>query len=139
LTSPVAARAAALVGGSDLDRAEIEAMERSGIARLDAHDMMDRDAGTRLATKLQPMASEAPAWYIHLDLDVAGPEESPGGHTPAPHWPPRESLVQAAGAAAATVPIRVIGLAAYNPNGDPQRRGAHFAIDMALAVIDRCA
>jgi hypothetical protein len=27
-----------------------------------------------------------------------------------------------------------MGLAAYDPAGDPERRGAAFAIDMALAV-----
>jgi arginase family enzyme len=139
LTSPITARAAALVGGSDLDQAEVDAIERSGIARLDAREMTNSDTAARLAAMLQPMAAEAPAWYAHVDLDVAGPEESPGGHTPAPHWPSRANLLQAAKATAAAVPVRVIGLAAYNPNGDPQRRGAQLAIDMALAVVDRCA
>jgi arginase len=139
LRTSVPARAAALIGGSDLDQAEIDALQRHGLARLDASEMMDGDAGERLATLLAPMAAQATGWYVHLDVDVAGPEESPGGLTPAPQWPPRESLMRAARATADAVPVRVVGLAAYNPNGDPERRGARFAIDMALAVVDRSA
>jgi hypothetical protein len=43
--------------------------------------------------------------------------------------------VEAAAATARAVTCRVMGLAAYDPAGDPERRGAAFAIDMALAVI----
>ena len=48
---------------------------------------------------------------------------------------PRENLLEAAEATTATVPVRVIGLAAYNPNGDPERRGARFAIEMTVAAL----
>lgn len=135
LSEAVMPRAAALVGGSDLDTAEMEALDENAIAHLDAAEMLGSDAGGRLSELLGARVDAAPAWYLHLDLDVAGPEESPGGHTPAPHWPPRENLLRAAGATAATLPVRVIGLAAYNPNGDLERRGARFAIDMTLAAL----
>jgi arginase len=72
-------------------------------------------------------------------VDVAGPEEVPGALTPAPRWPARERLIEAAATVAQAVPVRVMGLAAYDPNGDPARRGARFSIDMALAVVDRIA
>jgi hypothetical protein len=42
----------------------------------------------RTTALLAPRAVAAPGWYMHLDLDVAGPEELPGALTPAPHSPP---------------------------------------------------
>ena len=59
----------------------------------------------------------------------------PGALTPAPHWPPRAHLIETAAATARTVTCRAMGLAAYDPAGDTKRRGAEFAIDMALAVV----
>jgi arginase len=135
LNAPVRAEAAALVGASDLDDAEVERLERHPIARIDAEELLEPGAGERLAALLRERAGEAKCWYLHVDLDVAGPEEVPGGHTPAPHWPPRQHLMEAAAATAEAVPIGVIGLAAYNPAGDPERRGARFATDMALAAL----
>jgi arginase family enzyme len=85
---------------------------------------------------LRERREEADVWYLHIDLDVAGPEELPGALTPSPLWPPGAHLFVAAAAAAAELPIRVLALAAYNPNGDPERRGARLAIDLALAALD---
>lgn len=134
LQEAVRAEAAALVGASDLDEAEIDALDRHGITRLDAVDMMEPAAGERLAMLLSRQQDTVPGWYLHIDLDVAGPEAAPGGHTPAPHWPPRQHLVDAVAAAAGTLHVRVLALAAYNPDGDPERRGAHLAIEMALVA-----
>ena len=41
--------------------------------------------------------------------------------------------------AAASVPVRVIGLATYNPAGDPDGRGARFGIEMTLAMVEGVA
>ncbi len=101
LREPVRPEAAALVGASDLDPAEIAALERHPILRLDA----------------------AAAWYLHLDVDVAGPDIVPSALTPAPRWPPRSHLVEAAAATARAVACRAMGVAAYDPAGDPDRRG----------------
>lgn len=135
LRAPVRCEAAALVGASDLDPEEEHALRTHPIARLDAVDMMDDQAGPRLAALLAPRAGEAPAWYLHLDLDVAGPVEVPGGLTPAPHFPPRQALLDAARATTSTLAVRVISLAAYNPGTDTERRGARFGVDMALAAV----
>lgn len=136
---PVRAGAAALLGASDLDPAEIDALARHPILRLDATDLMDTNAAERVTQGLAARAHEAARWYLHLDVDVAGPDTVPGGMTPAPHWPPRESLLEVARAAAASVPVRVIGLATYNPAGDPDGRGARFGVEMVRAMIEGMA
>lgn len=136
LDQPVRAEAAALVGASDLDPAELDALARHPILRADATDLTDPAGVARLERDLAARAAEAPAWYLHLDVDVAGPEIVPGALTPAPHWPPRQRLIEAAAATARAVPVRVFGLAAYDPAGDPTGSGARFGLDMALAAID---
>ncbi len=135
LELPVRPEAAVLIGTSDLDPAERAALQQQPILHIEAREL---GAGTaeRIQQALQSRAREAAAWYLHLDLDVAGPEEVPGGLTPAPTWPPREQLIEAARAAARSMPVRVFSLAVYNPAGDPKGRGARFGLDMALAIME---
>jgi arginase len=136
LEQAVRPEAAALIGASDLDLAEIEALESHPIFRMDAVEMEQPDVVKKLQTGLQPRANEAKAWYLHIDLDVAGPEENPGNLTPAPHWPPRQHIIEAARVTAQTVPVKVASLAVYNPAGDIDGRGARFGLDMAMAIVE---
>ncbi len=139
LDQPVRPEAAALIGASDLDLAEIEALEHHPIYRLDAVEMEQPDVARRLQVDLQHRAYAAEAWYQHIDLDIAGPEENPGNLTPAPHWPPRQHIIDAARAVAQTLPVKVASLAVYNPAGDIDNRGVRFGLDMAMAIIEGVA
>src|SRR6266702_35836 len=139
LEQPVRPEAAALIGASDLDPAEVEALQRHPILRMDAVEMMQPGVAERVQAALQPRANEAQAWYLHIDLDVAGPEEVPGGLTPAPHWPPRQHIIDAARAAAQTIPVKVASLAVYNPAGDVNGRGVRFGLDIAMAIVEGVA
>ena len=139
LEQPVRPEAAALIGASDLDLAEIEALELHPILRMDAVEMVQPGVAKRLQAALQPRVTEANAWYLHIDLDVAGPEENPGNLTPAPYWPPRQHIIEAAMATAQTLPVIVASLAVYNPAGDVDGRGARFGLDMAMTVVEGVA
>jgi len=139
LEQPVRPEAAVLIGASDLDPAEVEALQRHPILLIDAVEMVQPGIAERVQTALRPRANEAQAWYMHIDLDVGGPEENPGNLTPAPHWPPRQHIIEAARAAAQTVPLRVASLAVYNPSGDVNGRGASFGLDMAMAIVEGVA
>lgn len=136
LARPVDPRATAVIGGSDFDPEEEAAMAAHAMGRLDA-DVMGHDAGARTAALLAPRAAAAKGWYLHIDLDVAGPEEVPGQLTAAPHWPARAALLDSVAATSRTVPVKCLGIAAYDPSGDPERRGAKLAIDCALAALGR--
>ncbi|HEV8193671.1 MAG TPA: arginase family protein, partial [Ktedonobacterales bacterium] len=135
LEAPVRPEAAALLGTSDLDELEIEALARYPILHMPAEELSQPDVVRRVGDALRSRAAEAQGWYLHVDVDVAGPEEVPGGMTPAPHWPPRQNLIDAVAAAARTVPVRVLGLATYNPAGDPEGRGVRFGVDVVLAAL----
>ncbi len=135
LEPPVRAEAAALIGASDLDAAEVEALQRHPIAQVDAIAMTQPGVTERIQATLRPRANEASAWYLHIDLDVGGPEECPGSYTPAPYWPPREYILEAARATVRTLPVKVASLAVYNPAADSDGRGARFGLDMAMAIV----
>ena len=64
LVQPVRPEVAALIGASDLDLAEIEALENHPIFRMDAVEMEQPDVAKRLQAELQPRANEAKAWYV---------------------------------------------------------------------------
>jgi arginase len=135
LQPPVRPQAAALIGASDLDPAEVEALARLSIAQVDAQAMMQPGVTERIQAALRPLANEASAWYLHLDLDVGGPLECPGGYTPTPYWPPREHILEAVKATVSTLPVKVASLAVYNPSADADGRGVRFGLDMAMAIL----
>ena len=135
LEQPVRAEAAALLGTSDLDAAEVDLLQQHPILHIDAKELMQPGVGARVSAALQARFGEANAWYLHIDLDVAGPEENPGGFTPAPYWPPREHLLEAVRATVQTLPVKVASLAVYNPAADMDGRGVRFGLDMAMAVV----
>ena len=139
LEQPVRPESAVLIGVSDLDPAEIEALQLYPILRMDAVEMVQPGVARRLQTALRPRANEAKAWYLHIDLDIAGPEENPSNLTPAPHWPPRQHIIEAARTTAQTVQVKVASLAVYNPAGDVNGRGARFGLDMAIAIVQGVA
>ena len=134
LEPPVRAEAAALIGASDLDAAEAEALQRYPIAQVDAIALTQPGVTERIQATLRPRANEASSWYLHIDLDVGGPEECPGSYTPAPYWPPREYILEAARATVRTLPVKVASLAVYNPAADSDGRGARFGLDMAMTI-----
>ena len=138
LHTPIATNACALIGASDLDPEEENALNTHPIARLDAKEMM-HDAGDRTSALLKPRAANAEGWYLHFDMDVAGTDEVPGGLTPAPHWPPRAELLASVAATARSVPMRCFGLAAYDPGGDPGHKGAQLGIEVVCAGLDAVA
>src|SRR5947209_16382751 len=59
LVQPVRPEAAALIGASDLDPAEIEALELHPILRMDAVEMVQPGIAERVRTALRPRANEA--------------------------------------------------------------------------------
>lgn len=135
LSKPVDPEACVLLGTSDLDPEEINALHTHPIGWLTAQDML-RNAGEQTRALLLPRAHHAKGWYVHFDMDVAGIDEVPGALTPAPHWPPRDELLASVVSTARSVPVKCFGLAAYDPGGDPEHKGAQLGIEMVCAALD---
>lgn len=136
IATGVPVNATALIGASDLDVEEIAAIETHHMPHLHAADMTAPNTRGRMESLLKPLATNADAWYLHFDIDVSGPEEVPGAHTPAPHWPARSELIEAVATTARVLPVKVFGLAAYNPGTDLERKGANLGVELVLAAVD---
>ncbi len=136
---PVRPEAAALIGTSDLDEAEIEALHSHPLLWVEAKQMMAQEAAQQIQAALRKRAHEAPAWYLHIDMDVAGPEELPGSLTPAPYWPPRSVLLETVKDTMQAVPVSAATIAVYNPSSDINGRGLRLGLDMAGAILDGLA
>lgn len=136
LEPPIRPEAAALIGTSDLDRGEEDALMAHPILHMRAAQMDSPAAAHTLREALSGRAGEAAAWYVHIDLDVAGPQLVPGGRTPAPTWPARERLLEAVRASGQALPVAVASLADYNPTLDSEGTGAKFGIDMVTALLE---
>lgn len=136
LEPPLRPEAAALIGTSDLDKGEEEALMTHPILHMRAAQMQEPQATQLLREALSARAGEASAWYVHIDLDVAGPHLVPGGRTPAPQWPSRERLLEAARATGEALPVAAAALADYNPAMDSEGTGARFGIDMVMALLE---
>jgi arginase len=135
LETAVRENAAALLGASDIDPEEEIALRRSKIARLDAAGMRDEKVAELLDALLKPRRTHADAWYLHVDVDVAGPDVVPGGMTPTSSPPRVEDLLAAVSAAVQVLSPRVMGIATYNPSGDPAGKGIEFAFRVIRAAF----
>ncbi len=128
----VAPEAAVLIGGSDIDAAETEAIARHGIGRLDAADL-DGDSAQALLIERR---ANADGWYLHLDVDIVGSDLVPGHTVPSPHPARGQDVIASLRAATATLPVRVATIATYNSPGDPDRRGIPFIFACVEAILD---
>ncbi|MBO0777907.1 MAG: arginase family protein [Ktedonobacteraceae bacterium] len=139
LEPAVRPEAAVLVGGSDLDREESAALEHFPILHVSTGEMSGPDGAEHVRKALHSRADEVQSWYLHLDLDVGGPEVSPGGLTPALSWPPSECILAAVRATTQILPVKVASLAVYNPAADVNGNGVQFGLNMAAAIVDGMA
>ena len=135
LDKPVQSGAAAFLGGSDIDPEEEQALCASDIARLDAAAMRDGKTADQISALLSARANRADAWYLHVDVDVAGPDEVPGGMTPTSAPPSVQNLVSAVDCTAKVLRPRAMGIATYNPAGDPAGKGIGFAFAVLRAAL----
>lgn len=137
LDRPVRAEAAALIGANDLDAAEVDALTRHPIARLDGADL--DPVGARTTALLAQRSGAADAWYLHLDFDVVGPEHVPGATTPSPAPADGPAVLASLRATAAGVNLRVCTLATYHAAGDPERRGLPYIFSALDAILSGIA
>ena len=99
-----------LAGARSYDDAELEAVERLGIAALAIDDLRDPQA---LATAVR--ATGADALYVHIDVDALDPAELAGNAHPEPFGCTVPELTAAIAQARQVVPLVGASLAGYSP------------------------
>jgi arginase len=126
-----------LAGGRDLDPAEQERLDRSGVlhyAPPALHDGDDPAFTAALASR-----RKAPRAYVHLDLDVLDPSELWANRFKAPGGVSVSWLEAALRAVADHHEVAAVGVSAYDPACTPPQAAGPIVNRLLRAVLRRTA
>jgi arginase len=123
LSRPVPEANCILVATRSLDAEELVRLRRSGISMVGPNG---------LAGALERLATRVAAVYVHLDLDVLDPAQSPGVNFQAPGGISPEELYRAVALTSKKVPIAAAAIANFNPDRDREDR----TLTVAQRLVD---
>jgi arginase len=112
-----------LVGARDIDPPELELLEEHAVPRVDRVEDLDE--------------ADLPdgELYLHLDIDVADPEDVPNLRYPAPGGPSLDAVLEAVARVIDTGRVIAVGLSAsWRPGVDDRHRAlVQRVLDLASA------
>ncbi len=77
--------------------------------------------------------------YLHLDIDVLNPEESPGVDFRTPGGPSVQQMEQAIHALGQRFSIQVAALTAYNPDFDQEEKTLRAGLRLLAQIAESAA
>ncbi len=116
-----------LVGARDVDPAEKERLDNSGVRWV--------RPGEPIEPTLDALAERVRDVYLHVDLDVLDPSEGQANRYAAPGGPTAAELASAVSEVAALFTIRAAAITAYEPVHDPDRRVVEAAAQVARQIV----
>ena len=122
---PVDESRIAMIGVRDVDTLEGGNVDDSGVTRLRA-DFEDAD--------LDALLSDASQVYLHVDLDVFDVSEGRANRYAGSGGLTRDRFMKLAAHMQQKTSIGALALTAYDPSCDPDKKIAHLAIDIAVAL-----
>jgi arginase len=125
---PMPASHVVLIGTRDVDPIEEELLQSARIIRLPVAGLSDR-----LAVALDSFASDQEI-YVHVDLDVLDPSEGRVNAYAAPHGLSQNALRDALVQIRQRGQVGAAAFTAYDPDGDPERRIAKVAVELAALL-----
>ena len=128
--APVAEHDAVLVGARDLDPAERNALQGSGVSWVTVAEVRRLGADAALQPAMDRV--RAPRMHVHIDLDVHDPALAPANEFAPPDGLTPPEVQDAIRAIAAARGICSASLAAYDPSVDPEGR----ALVAGLQIIE---
>ena len=114
--APVPDHRVLLVGARDLDDAESEALDRSGVLRLDEADTRE---GELFDAVLDELCSDVDRLHVHVDADVLDPSLGRPNGWAAPGGLTVDRLLAVVRAAHDRAPIASVTIASWDPAMDP--------------------
>jgi arginase len=119
-----------LVGARDVEPAEEALLAAAAIPRVMPADL------ARLPTVLGAMPAAVSEAYLHVDLDVLDPSVGRANAFAVGGGLTLEALHGAIARIRQRFRIGAMALSAYDPAGDPDRRVAHAAVDLAVRLVE---
>lgn len=130
--APVPEEDILLVGARDLDPAEAELLSGSGV-----HLISREEAPPRLEEALRGLGRRVDGAYLHIDLDVLDPSVGRANRYATEGGLSREELRRALEQVTEHCPVRVVGLASYEPSADEGGTVCEAALEIARLIADR--
>lgn len=119
-----------MLGIRDLDAAEAELLDDSGITMLPP-----RDVRSDLSSTLGTLASRVGGTYVHLDLDVLDATEGKANAYATPGGLTADEVGHALSAVRRSCGMDVLTLASYEPGADPEGAVCDAAIRAVEAAV----
>lgn len=119
--TPLSADYLVLMALRDVDPLERDLIDRVAIAEVTEQEVRERSE--RFHITMQQLSDRIDLLYVHVDLDVLDPVESPGMGLPAPHGLTSVELAEALTVILRGPKVVALGIASYGQDRDPDRRG----------------
>lgn len=133
----VPGRRSALIGIRDLDQAEREIINRTGITPFTIRDIDHLGLGRVTDLALGAVGSDVSGIHLSFDLDVIDPDHAPGVSTPARGGLNYRESHLALSLLAESQLIRSIDIVELNPAFDIQNRTAELAVELLLTCLGK--
>jgi len=135
-STPVSEAHTLLVGVRDLDLQEGENLNRSHIHVASVESVQGAGRTADFAPQLDELAAHVHDIYLHLDLDVLDPQESPGSTYPTPGGPSMQEVEQALRMIVKRLHVKAAALTAYNPELDREDKTLRVGMHLLSVLAD---
>jgi len=125
--SPVPGNHVLLIGSRDVERAEIDLLDRMGVHRV-------TDLEYVLA-KIEAISRRIEGVYVHVDLDVVDPKEAVANQWTPPGGLTVEKLTQALREIRRHAQVKGLGIPSYDPELDRDQNAAKAACAVAGSIL----
>ncbi len=125
----------ALIGIRDLDRAERQIINKTGITAFTIRDIDHLGLGRITELALGAVGSEVTRLHLSFDIDVLDPDVAPGVSTPAIGGLEYREALLALTLLAESQMIRSIDIVELNPAFDTRNRTAELSVDLILSAL----
>ncbi len=123
------------VGGRDFDPAEERLFAEQGVGLVTGPQVREQGIQAALQPAVDALRSRVREIYLHFDVDVLDPTETPANHFPAPGGLYPEEAAAAFRMLRSAFAIRGMGIASFDPKYDSQRKTLQAVMGLLEEVV----
>ena len=127
------------IGGRDFDPLEELLMVEHNITRVDARNVRENGLQARLQPAIQTLEPLVKDLYLHFDVDVLDPVETPANHFPAPGGLFPDEVIETTGMLRDHFTIRGMGIASFDPRYDEKKKTLQAVFNIIAAVLGKAS
>lgn len=133
--SPIPAVNILHVGGRDFDQEERGLLDSHGVAVIGTQEIRRTSLRAALAPRLEALRRQVETIYLHFDLDVLDPEETPANEFAPPDGLMLAQIEEAVAMIGERLRILASGIASYDPQCDRDDRTLHAGVKIMQSIL----